>query len=110
MTNYSLEDTSERELYPGYYGKVIHSDSMTLVYWRAEADALLPAHAHPHEQVVSMLEGQFELSVSGGESSILGPSDVAVIPGNTEHTGRAVTDCKFLDVCYPVREGYATAD
>ena len=107
MNCYSLEETSERELYPGYFGKVIHTENVTLVYWRAEAEARLPAHAHPHEQVVSVLEGQFELSVSGGETSILGPGKVAVIPSETEHSGRALTDCRFLDVCYPVRTGYA---
>ena len=66
MNSYSLDATGERELYPGYFGKVIHTDNMTLVYWRAEAGACLPAHAHHHEQVVSVLEGRFELSSSGG--------------------------------------------
>jgi quercetin dioxygenase-like cupin family protein len=108
MNSFKLDATSEQELYPGYFGKVIHTDNVTLVYWRAEAGARLPVHAHPHEQVVSMLEGQFELSISGGETSVLGPGEIAVIPGNTEHAGRAVSACRFLDVCYPVREGYAT--
>ena len=110
MNSYSLDATGERELYPGYFGKVIHTDNMTLVYWRVEAGALLPAHAHPHEQVVSMLEGRFELSISGGETCKLEPGEIAVIPGNTEHAGRAVSACRFLDVCYPVREGYGTGN
>jgi quercetin dioxygenase-like cupin family protein len=83
---------------------------MTLVYWRAEVGACLPAHAHHHEQVVSVLEGRLELSISGGETSVLGPGEIAVIPGNTEHAGRAVSACRFLDVCYPVREGYAAGE
>ena len=105
-----MDATGERELYPGYFGKVIHSVNMTLVYWRAEAGARLPVHAHPHEQVVSVLEGRLELSISGGETSVLGPGEIAVIPGNTEHAGRAVSACRFLDVCYPVREGYAAGE
>ena len=83
---------------------------MTLVYWRAEAGACLPAHAHHHEQAVSVLEGRLELSISGGETSVLGPGEIADIPGNTEHAGRAVSACRFLDVCYPVREGYAAGE
>ena len=110
MNSYSLDATGERELYPGYFGKVIHTDNMTLVYWRAEAGACLPAHAHHHEQVVSVLEGRFELSISGGETCELGPGEIAVIPGKTEHAGRAVSACSFLDVCYPVREGYAAGE
>ncbi len=106
MGNYSLDEVRERELYPGYFGKVIHSENMTLVYWRANAGAPLPAHDHPHEQVITVLEGQFELSISGGETRVLGPGDIAVIAGTREHAGRAVTDCRFLDVCYPIRQGY----
>ncbi len=108
MNSYSLNSTDERELYPGYFGKVINTDNMTLVNWRAEAGARLPLHGHPHEQVVSVLEGQFELSTGEGETRVLGPGEVAVIAGNTEHSGRAVTACRFLDVCYPVREGYSS--
>ena len=110
MSLFNLDDIREQELYPGYFGKVIQTDKLTLVYWRGEAGAPLPAHAHPQEQVVSVSEGQLALSFSGGETSILGPGEVAVIPGNVEHSGRAVTDCKFLDVCYPARRSYAKDD
>ncbi len=108
VNSYSLNSTDERELYPGYFGKVINTENMTFVYWRAEAGARLPVHGHPHEQVVSVLEGQFELTTGEGKSRVLGPGEIAVIAGNTEHSGRAVTACRFLDVCYPVREGYSS--
>ena len=49
MSSDNLDALGERELYPGYFGKVIHTDNMTLVYWRADAGARLPTHAHPHE-------------------------------------------------------------
>ena len=110
MNCYSLNNTDERELYPGYFGKVINTENMTLVYWRAEEGARLPVHAHPHEQVVSVLEGEFELCISGGETRVLGAGEIAVLPGNTEHSGRAVSACRFLDVCYPVRKGYSSEE
>ena len=66
MSHFNLGEVREQELYPGYFGKVIQSDSMTLVYWRAEAGALLPAHDHPQEQVVSVSKGQLALSFGGG--------------------------------------------
>ena len=110
MNSYNLDAVSERELYPGYFGKVIHTDNMTLVYWRVNAGAHLPAHTHPHEQVISILEGRFELSISAGKTRVLGPGEISVIPGGTDHAGRAVTACRFLDVCYPVRQGYVTED
>ena len=51
------------------------------------------------------MEGEFELTV-GGESRVIKAGDVVVIPGNTPHSGKAVTDCRILDVFHPVRDDY----
>ncbi len=110
MDSYDLETTAERELFPGFSGKFIHTDNMTLIYWTIEADAPLPAHSHPHEQVINMLEGHFEISITGGATRVLGPGEIAVIPGNAEHAGRAITRCKILDVFYPIRQEYIWED
>ena len=110
MNTHNLESVKERELFPGFVGKFIHSDRMTFVYWDIAADSPLPAHSHPHEQVINMFEGQFEISITGGETRLLGPGDVCVIPGGAEHAGRAVTRCKILDVFHPVREEYVWED
>ena len=61
--------------------------------------------AHLHEQVTNVIEGEFELTVSG-KTKILGPGSVAVIPSNTTHSGRSVTNTRVIDVFYPVREDY----
>ena len=58
-----------------------------------------------HEQVVNVLRGEFELTVDG-ETKHLKPNDVACIPSNAVHSGKAITDCYILDVFYPVREDY----
>ncbi|RME55388.1 MAG: cupin domain-containing protein [Caldilineae bacterium] len=105
MEHYDLSQMEERELFPGYRGKFIHTDNMTLVYWTIEANAPLPPHSHPHEQVVNMLSGEFELTVEG-KSQVLKPGMVAVIPGGAEHTGRPLTRCHILDIFHPVREEY----
>ena len=105
MTFVRLEDILERELVPGYHVRFVHSGYMTLAYWRVEAGAVLPEHTHPHEQVANLLEGEFELTVDG-ESKVLKPGEVAVIPGDVRHSGRAITECRLLDAFYPVREEY----
>ena len=66
--------------------------------------------AHPHEQVINMFEGQFEILITGGESRVLGPGEVFVIPGGAEHSGKAVTRCRILDVFQPVRTEYVWED
>ncbi|HVJ84869.1 MAG TPA: cupin domain-containing protein [Caulifigura sp.] len=90
---------------PGFHGKVQHSASMSFVLWRIDRDAVLPPHRHVHEQVVHMLEGTFELTVEG-ETGSYGPGQMAAIPSNALHSGRALTDCRILDVFAPVREDY----
>ena len=90
---------------PGFVGKVMHSDSMSFVLWEISAGALLPEHDHVHEQVVHMLDGTFELTVSG-RTEVLGRGQVAAIPSSARHSGRALTDCRILDAFCPVREDY----
>ncbi len=89
----------------GYRAKLIHGDSMTVAHWTIDSGAELPEHAHPHEQIVNMLEGEFEMTM-GGQSQTLKSGDVLVIPGGQPHGGRAITDCKIIDVWHPVREDY----
>jgi quercetin dioxygenase-like cupin family protein len=103
MTFHRLNDIAERELAPGYRARLIHTEHMTLSYVRVDAGAPLPEHAHPHEQVTSVIEGQFELVIAG-TAHRMGPGEAAVIPPNAPHSGKGLTACYILDVFYPVRE------
>ncbi len=51
------------------------------------------------------MEGSFELTVAG-ETQVLEPGSVAVIPGNAPHSGKALTECRILDVFQPPRDDY----
>jgi len=102
---YQVASLVPRELVPGHHGRFIHSAHTTHVYWTIDAGATLPEHSHPHEQIVNMLDGTYELVVDG-ERFVLDAGDVLVIPGGATHGGRAHTDCRILDVFSPVREEY----
>ena len=91
--------------FPGYVGKLVHAQNVTVVHWTIEADHDIPEHSHPHEQVVNMIEGEFEL-VLDGQTLRLQPGDIVIIPGNVSHSGRAITSSKIIDIWYPVREDY----
>ncbi len=101
----NLNDIDEREVFPGFVVRFVHSETMTFAYWRIRAGALLPEHSHPHEQVANMMEGEFELTIDG-QTRVLQPGSIACIPSHAIHSGRALTDCEIIDVFHPVREDY----
>lgn len=103
MTFVKIEDLPGREMIPGYTARVIHGERMTQVYWEVRADHAMPEHSHPHEQFANVLEGEFELMVAGERRRLI-PGEVAVIPPNTPHGGKAITDCRLLDVFHPTRD------
>ena len=101
-----LEEMDEREVFPGFHGRFVHSERMTFAYWRIEPGAEVPEHDHPHEQVVNVLEGNLSLTVNGEELT-LGPGEVVAIPGGVRHAARGLAGgCRVLDVFSPVREDY----
>lgn len=100
-----LDQISSQEFIPGFQGKPIHTEGMTLVYWEVQEGAVLPEHHHVHEQVANVLSGEFELTV-GGKTQVMRKGDIAIIPSNATHSGRALSACEILDIFRPARADY----
>jgi quercetin dioxygenase-like cupin family protein len=100
-----LETISDKEIVPGAKARFVHSETMTMANWDIEKGASLPEHNHPHEQILIMIEGEFEFTVAG-ENHIMKPGKVFVLPTNIPHGGKALTPCRIIDVFHPVREDY----
>jgi quercetin dioxygenase-like cupin family protein len=98
----------EREVFPGFRGRMMHTDRVTLAWWTIDAGSELPQHSHPHEQTVIMLEGALALTVDGVEH-VLRAGETLSIPGGAVHSGRALGPVRVLDVFAPVREDYRDA-
>jgi quercetin dioxygenase-like cupin family protein len=105
MSFLRIDEQRELEPIPGYKGRFIHTENMSIAFWHIEAGAVAPEHSHPHEQVVCPLEGRFEITV-WGETRTLESGDVVVIAPNVVHSGRAISDCRIIDTFYPVRDDY----
>jgi len=100
-----LNNINKKQIVPGCEGKFIHTEHMTVVYWKIKAGSQIPEHSHPHEQVTTIIEGEFVLT-SNDETKSVKPGEIAVFPSNVKHSGKAITDCYIIDVFHPVREDY----
>ncbi|MFN0275167.1 MAG: cupin domain-containing protein [Chitinophagales bacterium] len=105
MSFLNISEITAKEVAPGFFGKFIHSGTMSIAYWEAKQGAEIPLHHHVHEMIVNVIEGELELTV-GDETKILTFGNVALIPGLVPHKAKAITDCKIIDVFHPVREDY----
>lgn len=100
-----ISEIPKKEIIKGFEAQFVHTEHTTLGFWKIKKGAILPIHAHIHEQITQVLEGQFELTI-GDETRVFKNGDIAVIPSNVSHKGRAITDCKVFDIFSPVREDY----
>lgn len=100
-----INTLSEKEVFPGFHGRAIHTGTMTYTYWTVDEGAIVPEHSHMHEQVANVIKGTFEMTVDG-HTQVLETGKVAVIPPFVKHSGRAITACTLLDVFLPEREDY----
>ena len=100
-----LAEIVPKEIMPGYHGKLIHTQNMSLAFWEVEAGAKVPEHAHMNEQVMQVLEGKFEFTLDG-VTKTYEPGDLVIIPPHVSHSGLALTPCKLMDVFSPTREEY----
>ncbi len=106
MYFYDPAERQQKELAPGIMARTFWGEQMLLAVVDLEPDAVLPIHSHMHEQSGIVLEGELEFTV-GGETKVLKPGDVYVIPGNTEHHARTGSaGAKVVDIFSPVREEY----
>jgi len=105
MYFFDLDNIEIKEPVKGYKGKFIHSKNQTIAVWDVDEGAALPEHSHPHEQLSTVVEGEFELTIER-ETKRVNNNSVAVIPSNVPHSGKAITKCKIIDVFYPLREEY----
>lgn len=105
MNLLSLSDVPVREIFPGLRARIVHTDRTSQSWVEIDDGATFPEHQHAHEQTVNVLEGTLELTV-GGETHVLTPGSVFIIPPHAPHSGRALARCRVLDVFSPARDDY----
>ena len=107
MPFFDLSKQPTRTIFPGVTITTTWGDHLMMSFVQFEfAEALVPTHQHPHEQMGMGLEGEFELVIDG-EARTIRSGDSYWIPGNTPHSARSVHGpARALDIFHPIREDY----
>ena len=103
--NHLFSEIPEKQLAKGISGRYIHTENNTVGLITIEKGAVLPAHAHFHEQITQVISGKLEMTIDGN-TLVLEPDSITVIPSNAVHSAVALTDCAVIDTFHPVREDY----
>jgi unsaturated pyranuronate lyase len=98
-----------REPREGWKGRFFHSRNMTFAYYTVQAGAWIHEHSHANDEVWNVLEGQVEITIAG-ETRIAGPGSAAVVPPDSLHSAKALTDARVIVVDYPLRESIGGVD
>jgi len=91
-----------QEPLPGWKGHFFNSQSMTFAHYDVAAGATIHPHSHPNEEVWHIIDGEFEVTI-GGSTQVTGPGSVAVVPPDTIHAVKALTDGRAIVVDHPLR-------
>jgi len=73
--------------------------------FRFEKGAVIPVHAHVHEQTGYVVKGAMRFTVAG-EVILAKPGDSWNLPSNVPHGAEALEESVVIEVFSPVREDY----
>ena len=100
-----VSDLPAKEFFPGFTGRFIHGEKSTLAFWEIKKGSVLREHAHMHEQITYIIEGEIEMTI-GSEKFLFTAGSTHLIPSGTPHAAIALTDCKVIDSFSPARDDY----
>jgi quercetin dioxygenase-like cupin family protein len=90
------------ERLPGWRARIFHSANMTFAHYEFDAGAAIHPHHHAQEEVWNVIEGELEVTIDG-VAHVARPGVVAIVPADTAHSVRALTDGRAIIVDHPLR-------
>jgi quercetin dioxygenase-like cupin family protein len=84
---------------------LVYGEKTLMVEFRLHRGALLPLHAHPHEQTGYLVSGRILLTV-GAEVHEVVAGDSWCIAGGVNHGAEILEDSVAVEVFAPVRKEY----
>lgn len=106
---YRWEDVEVEPLNPKLSRKLIAGEKVMLAQVHLKKGAIVPTHAHVHEQLAYVLRGALKFSLAGSEYTLRG-GEVLHIRSNEKHGVVALADSLVLDIFSPIREDWLRGD
>ena len=60
----NIKELKSNEIMPGFHGRILHGSDFTWVYWEIDKGSSLPEHNHVNEQLMHVVKGKFEFTIS----------------------------------------------
>ena len=100
----TVSDIDAVEFVPGLQFRPVLGEKAMANFVSFAPHTVAPTHVHEEEQIVVVLQGEFEFELDG-ESRTMRPGDVAVIPPWVPHGARTLdSSCLEVDVFAPPRK------
>jgi quercetin dioxygenase-like cupin family protein len=100
----TVNDIDSVEFVPGLEFRPVLGDNVMANFVTFAPHTVAPMHVHEEEQVVIVLEGELEFVIDG-ETKVMRPGDVAVIPSWVPHGAQTLeVGCTEVDVFNPPRK------
>ena len=106
MSFFRTDDLPVTEMLPGVVRRAVYLDDVMLTFFDFVPKAIIPEHAHPHQQITWVVSGAMEFDLSS-EKRVLRAGDGVLIPPNVPHSAVILDEpCRAIDAWHPVRDDY----
>ncbi|MDD5761983.1 MAG: cupin domain-containing protein [bacterium] len=100
------EGIAPRTLAPGVTAKIVSGEKLMFSLVTLAPNAVVPTHAHPHEQMGMLVSGTMEFTIAGETRTVSG-NEMYLVPGGVPHAAKAGPGGALaLDAFSPPREEY----
>lgn len=108
VQKYKWDDMPKETVTPLLDRRLIVGNRMMLAHIYLKKGAIVPLHSHDNEQLTYVLTGalRFWIGSETGETIVIGPGEVLVIPSNIPHKAEALEDTLDVDVFCPPRQDW----
>jgi quercetin dioxygenase-like cupin family protein len=109
VTTLRYDEMAVEAIRAGAERRLGHTDKLMIVvvdFYDGPTDQPDPPHAHPHEQVSYVAEGEI-LFVMDEQQTRLGPGDIFLVPSGRPHAIQQLTEhARLVDCFTPIREDF----